>query len=62
MLKYWLRNGSHNAAQELIKRLQPVLGETKFWQIASQEELSPAMRDFMNYCSRGRLDSGSNEK
>ncbi|WP_163004083.1 hypothetical protein, partial [Pseudomonas viridiflava] len=61
MLKYWLRNGSHNAAQELIKRLQPVLGETKFWQIASQEELSPAMRDFMNYYSRGRLDSKSNE-
>lgn len=61
MLKYWLRNGSHNAAQELIRRLQPALGETKFWQIASQEELSPAMRDFMNYYSRGRLDSKSNE-
>ncbi|KTC58790.1 MULTISPECIES: hypothetical protein [Pseudomonas syringae group] len=57
MFRYWLRAGHHNTAQELIKRLQPVLGERKFWQIASQETLSPTMREFMNYYGHGRLDS-----
>ena len=55
--RYWLRTGHHNTAQELIKRLQPVLGERKFWQIASQEKPSPTMREFMNYYGHGRLDS-----
>jgi hypothetical protein len=32
-------------------------GERKFWQIASQETLSPTMREFMNYYGHGRLDS-----
>lgn len=57
MFRHWLRAGHHNTAQELIKRLQPVLGERKFWQIASQETLSPTMREFMNYYGLGRLDS-----
>lgn len=57
MFRHWLRAGRHNTAQELIKRLQPVLGERKFWQIASQETLSPTMREFMNYYGLGRLDS-----
>ncbi|MFL1559184.1 hypothetical protein [Pseudomonas sp. O11] len=62
MFRYWLRVGHHNTAQELIKRLEPVLGERKFWRIASQEMLSPTMREFMNYYGRGRLDSQPNEK
>ncbi len=62
MFRYWLRVGHHNTAQELIKRLEPVLGERKFWRIASQEKLSPTMREFMNYYGRGRLDSQPNEK
>ena len=57
LFRYWLSTGHHNTAQELIKRLQPVLGERKFWQIASQEKLSPTMREFMNYYGHGRLDS-----
>ncbi|PHN25159.1 hypothetical protein [Pseudomonas sp. ICMP 561] len=57
LFRYWLRTGHHNTAQELIKRLQPVLGERKFWQIASREKLSPTMREFMNYYGHGRLDS-----
>lgn len=55
MLSHWLRTGQHNTAQALIKRLQPVLGETTCWQIASQETLSPTMRDLMNYYGHGRL-------
>ncbi|WP_426134798.1 hypothetical protein [Pseudomonas sp. PWP3-1b2] len=62
MFRHWLRAGHHNTAQELIKRLQPVLGERKFWLIASQEELSPTMRDFMNYYSHGRLNSSRDVK
>ncbi|MCQ3032649.1 hypothetical protein NLO88_18520 [Pseudomonas syringae] len=57
LFRYWLRTGHHNTAQELIKQLQPVLGERKFWQIASQEKLSPTMREFMNYYGHGRMDS-----
>ncbi|WP_338525244.1 hypothetical protein NUH87_06275 [Pseudomonas batumici] len=55
LFRHWLCTGHHNTAQELIKRLSPVLGETKFWQIAAQEKLSPTMREFMNYHSHGRL-------
>ncbi|POA31773.1 hypothetical protein C1884_09120 [Pseudomonas sp. GW460-R15] len=62
IFRYWLRTGNHNTAQELIKRLRPVLGERKFWRIASQEKLSPTMRDFMNYHGHGRLDSQPDEK
>ncbi|MCJ7958929.1 MULTISPECIES: hypothetical protein [unclassified Pseudomonas] len=57
MFRHWLRVGHHNTAQELIKRFEPVLGERKFWQIASQETLSPTMREFMNYYGLGRLNS-----
>lgn len=60
IFRHWLREGHHNAAQELIKRFIPVLGERKFWRIASQENMSPAMRDFLNYHSHGRLDAESN--
>jgi len=62
LFRHWLRTGHHNTAQELIKRFQPILGERKFWQIASHEKLSPTMRDFMNYHSHGRLYSQPEEK
>jgi len=62
MFRHWLRTGHHNTAQELIKRLSPILGERKFWQIASHEKLSPTMREFMYYHSHGRLDSPADEK
>jgi len=54
--RHLLRESHHNAAQEIIKRFTPMLGEKKFWRIAAQEEITPAMRDFLNYYSRGRLD------
>lgn len=62
MFRHWLRTGQHNTAQELIKRLEPVLGERKFWEIASQEALMPVMRDFLNYYGGGRLGSQSDVK
>lgn len=62
MFRHWLRTGQHNTAQELIKRLEPVLGERKFWEIASQEALMPVMRDFLNYYGGGRLGSESDVK
>lgn len=62
MFRHWLGTGQHNTAQELIKRLEPVLGERKFWEIASQEALMPVMRDFLNYYGGGRLGSQSDVK
>lgn len=62
MFRHWLRTGQHNTAQELIKRLEPVLGERRFWQIASQELVTPVMREFLNYYGGGRLGSQSDEK
>ncbi|MBW8355646.1 MAG: hypothetical protein K0M54_17675 [Pseudomonas sp.] len=56
LFRHWLRTGHHNTAQELIKRLQPLLGEETFWRIASQETLTAPMRDLMNYHSKGRLE------
>jgi hypothetical protein len=61
IFRHWLREGSHNTAQELIKRLTPMLGERKFWRIASEEKISPAMREFLNYYSHGRLDAEYNK-
>jgi len=57
LFRYWLVEGKHNTAQELIARLTPMLGEKKFWRIASQEDIPSAMRDFLNYHSGGRLDA-----
>lgn len=57
LLRYWLRSGAHNAASQLIARMEPMLGERKFWRIVSEEPLSPGMRDFINYYSKGRLDA-----
>ena len=45
--RHLLRESHHNAAQEIIKRFTPMLGEKKFWRIAAQEEITPAMRDFL---------------
>ena len=59
LLRHWLIADQHNAAEQLIKRLEPVLGERKFWKIVSQEQLSPAMRDFLSYHSHGRLKAQS---
>jgi hypothetical protein len=56
LLKGWLRLGQHNAADRLITYLVPVLGEERFWAIVAEVELSPAMADFLNYHSGGRLE------
>lgn len=56
IFRHLLRESHHNAAQEIIKRFTPMLGEKKFWRIAAQEEITPAMRDFLNYYGRGRFD------
>ena len=57
MFRHWLRTGQHNTAQELIKRLEPVLGERNFWKIASQEVVTPVMWEFLNYYGGGGLGS-----
>lgn len=57
MFRHWLRTGQHNTAQDVIKRLEPVLGERRFWQIASQEVVAPVMRELLNYYGGGRLGS-----
>jgi hypothetical protein len=57
LLRHWLRSGAHNAASQLIARMEPMLGERKFWRIVSEEPLSPGMRDFISYHSKGRLDA-----
>ena len=62
MFRHWLRTGQHNTAQELIKRLEPVLGERRFWQIASQEVVAPVMRELLNYYGGGRLGSQPDRK
>ncbi|MGC5698581.1 hypothetical protein J4P02_00090 [Pseudomonas sp. NFXW11] len=56
LLRHWLSSGHHNTAQELIKRLEPLLGEETFWRIAAQETVTTAMRDFLNYHGKGRLE------
>ncbi|WP_145145315.1 hypothetical protein [Pseudomonas duriflava] len=61
LFKYLLRTSSHNAAEELINRFEPILGKERFWQIASVEELSPAMQDFLNYHSGSHLKRLSSE-
>lgn len=61
MLRYWLSLGTHNCSQGLIDGLVPVLGERRFWSIAAQAELSPAMSDFLNYHSHGKLEQYRNQ-
>ncbi|MBD9517865.1 hypothetical protein [Pseudomonas sp. PDM22] len=56
LVRHWLRSGHHNAAQALIQRATPVLGEKTFWRIASEETLTSAMRDFLNYHGGNLLD------
>lgn len=55
LLEHWLSLGQHNAAQGLIEGLEPVLGEHRFWKVATQVELTPAMEDFLNYHGHGQL-------
>ncbi|MYN00825.1 hypothetical protein GTP41_01805 [Pseudoduganella sp. DS3] len=56
LLQHWLTSASHNCSQGLIEGLIPMLGEARFWDIAAQTELTPAMADFLNYHSHGKLD------
>jgi hypothetical protein len=56
LLRRWLTEGHHNAAQQIIKYFVAMLGERKFWRVVSETELSPVMRDFINYHSQGHLD------
>ncbi|MDG9782610.1 hypothetical protein [Metapseudomonas otitidis] len=55
LCRYWLQYGGHNAAQMLIKAFVPVLGEARFWQLAAESPLLPAMAEFLDYASNGRL-------
>lgn len=54
LLRHWLTTGSHNAAQELIERFQPMLGERRFWGIVAQEPLTDEMRAFLDYHGQRR--------
>jgi len=56
LLRHWLLLGQHNAAQRLISDLEPLLGKERFWRIVQEAELSPAMREFLNYHSHGELE------
>lgn len=56
LLRRWLAEGHHNAAQKIIEYFVVMLGERKFWKVVSQVELSPAMREFINYHSHRHLD------
>lgn len=56
LLRLWLAEGRHNTAQKLIQYFVVTMGEKKFWKVVVDVELLPAMRDFINYHSRGRLD------
>ncbi len=57
LLRHFLRTGAHNAAAELIIKMEPMLGTRKFWRVVCEEPLSQAMRDFINYQSNGKLDA-----
>lgn len=57
LLRHFLRTGAHNAAGELIRKMEPMLGTHKFWRVVCEEPLSWAMRDFINYQSNGKLDA-----
>lgn len=56
LVQHWLLTGHHNAAQALIQRATAVLGEKTFWRIASEETLTPAMRELLNYYGGSQLD------
>lgn len=56
LCRTWLRAGHHNAAQALIEGFESLLGEKTFWQMASQEQLCPAMREMLDYHGHGRLE------
>ena len=62
LLQRWLRSSSHNASRGLIEGLVPMMGEVRFWTIAAQVEVTPAMADFLNYYGRGKLDRAPNLK
>lgn len=49
LLRHWLKAGNHNAAKELIRYLEPVLGEHRFWKVAGDESRTDEMRDFLDY-------------
>lgn len=55
LLQGWLLLGKHNCSYGLMQGLIPVLGERRFWTTAAKLELTPAMSDFLNYHSHGKL-------
>lgn len=56
LLRHWLKAGNQNAAQHLIKYLEPVLGKQRFWKVVGDEPTTDVMRDFLVYhCKSPRL-------
>lgn len=49
LLRHWLNAGNHNAANDLIRYLEPVLGEQRFWKVVGDESLTDEMRHFLDY-------------
>ncbi len=55
LLSNWLAQNKHNTVKLLIEEFEPLLGENRFWKIATECELSSAMVDFLNYHGKGKL-------
>jgi hypothetical protein len=55
LLRSWLQQGQHSAADRLIRCLVPVLGESRFWSTVESESLDPQMAHFLDYHSGGHL-------
>lgn len=55
LLKGWLLLGKHNCSLGLMEGLVPIVGERRFWTTVAKLELTPAMTDFLNYHSHGKL-------
>lgn len=56
LLRHWLVSSSHNASRGLIEGFVPVLGEARFWMIAAESDVTPAMAEFLNYYGQGKLN------
>jgi hypothetical protein len=55
LLRTWLQQGPHNAADRLYQCLVPVLGAKRFWSIVETVTLDPKMASFLDYHSGGQL-------
>jgi len=60
LLNDWLAQNKHNTVKVLIEEFEPLLGENRFWKIATECELSTTMVEFLNYHGKGKLSLHQN--